>query len=116
MPVRIFTIVDLPAPFSPISAVTSPALSPKVTSFKARTPGKLLETPIRDRTGVPPSVVKSADMAKVNGAGKNGIANTHAYNRQCPDHAGRQGIKGRSAPFESADRFGSEDFGEFLDI
>src|SRR6185369_11211426 len=36
--------VDLPAPFSPISACTSPRRTSKETSSTARTPGKLLVT------------------------------------------------------------------------
>ena len=51
-------MVDLPAPFSPISAVTSPALRPKLTSCRARTPGKDFETPVRDRTGAAAARVK----------------------------------------------------------
>src|SRR5208282_1697732 len=52
MPVSILTSVDLPAPFSPTRAVTSPARKVRLTLCKARTPGKLLETPRSDRTGV----------------------------------------------------------------
>jgi hypothetical protein len=40
MPVSTFTMVDLPAPFSPISAVTSPARSSSETPESAFTPGK----------------------------------------------------------------------------
>src|SRR4051812_32686071 len=43
MPDRILTKVDLPAPFSPISAWTSPAFRSKLTRSSARTPGKLFE-------------------------------------------------------------------------
>src|SRR5258706_4586612 len=42
MPVRIFTIVDLPAPFSPMSATTSPAYAESRMSVRARTPPKRL--------------------------------------------------------------------------
>src|SRR3979490_550182 len=42
MPVRICTIVDLPAPFSPMSAITSPANACRRMSVKARTPPKRL--------------------------------------------------------------------------
>ncbi len=51
MPVRILTSVDLPAPFSPISAVTSPGRKARLTLCRARTPGKRLETPDIDRIG-----------------------------------------------------------------
>src|SRR4051794_26301138 len=51
MPVRILTMVDLPAPFSPISAVTSPARSVRCALCRARTPGKRLETPVSARRG-----------------------------------------------------------------
>ena len=44
-------MVDLPAPFSPISAVTRPDWSGKAESCSARTPGKLFDTPERVRTG-----------------------------------------------------------------
>ena len=37
--------VDLPAPFSPISACTLPARTLTLTSSRALTPGKLLEMP-----------------------------------------------------------------------
>src|SRR3954468_22763853 len=45
IPVRILTRADLPAPFSPTSAMTSPARRLNWTSSRALTPGKLLETP-----------------------------------------------------------------------
>src|ERR1700722_9979123 len=48
-PPRIFINVLLPAPFSPISACTSPRFSWKLTSFTARTPGKSLVTPRSSR-------------------------------------------------------------------
>src|SRR6478735_12083721 len=38
MPDSIFTSVDLPAPFSPISAVTAPRRSSRVARSSARTP------------------------------------------------------------------------------
>src|SRR5262245_19905893 len=44
MPVRIFTTVDLPAPFSPTSAITSPAYAFRCMSLSARTPPKRLLT------------------------------------------------------------------------
>ena len=44
-------MVDLPAPFSPMRAVTSPLCRPKETSFSAFTPGKLLETCASARAG-----------------------------------------------------------------
>lgn len=56
MPVSILTSVDLPAPFSPTSAVTSPARKVSPTLCSARTPGKLLETPRSDSTGVASAV------------------------------------------------------------
>jgi hypothetical protein len=65
MPVSIYTMVDFPAPFSPISAVTSPALRLNVTSCKARTPGKDFETPDRDKIGVFSGAAKCVDVDKV---------------------------------------------------
>src|SRR5271168_794298 len=44
MPAMIFISVDLPAPFSPISAWTWPRLSRNETSSSASTPGKALRT------------------------------------------------------------------------
>ena len=44
MPARIFMNVDLPAPFSPTTANTSPALKRKETLSNACTPGKCLRT------------------------------------------------------------------------
>ena len=44
-PDRIDINVDLPAPFSPITAVTTPARTSIVTSSSATTPGKCLLSP-----------------------------------------------------------------------
>src|SRR5438874_1353526 len=44
MPARIFMSVDLPAPFSPTTARTSPARSSSETRSRAWTPGKCLLT------------------------------------------------------------------------
>jgi hypothetical protein len=46
MPVNIFISVDFPAPFSPINACTSPALSEKSTPLNAFTPGNSLDIPM----------------------------------------------------------------------
>src|SRR5690242_1392023 len=43
--------VDFPAPFSPMSACTSPALSRKSTLSRARTPGKRIVMPRISTTG-----------------------------------------------------------------
>src|SRR6266849_3702242 len=51
MPPRIFMRVDLPAPFSPASPTTSPALIPKSTLLSARTPPKRFSIPCNCRTG-----------------------------------------------------------------
>ena len=45
IPAKIRISVLLPAPFSPTTATTSPRSSSSETSSKARTPGKLFETP-----------------------------------------------------------------------
>ena len=52
-PVMTLISVDLPAPFSPIRAWTSPARRVKSTSWSARTPGNDLVTPETARTSVP---------------------------------------------------------------
>src|SRR4249920_1529772 len=48
-----FISVDLPAPFSPSSACTSPSSSSKSTWSLARTPGNCFVIPRSSRTGVP---------------------------------------------------------------
>src|SRR5712692_5541829 len=45
MPASTFISVDLPAPFSPTRACTSPRLSSNCTLSRARTPGKVLLIP-----------------------------------------------------------------------
>ena len=51
IPVSTLTIVDLPAPFSPTSAVTVPACSSSETPESARTPGNVLVMPSSASTG-----------------------------------------------------------------
>src|SRR5581483_7120285 len=53
MPDNSFIRVDLPAPFSPTSAWTSPCRSSNCTSSSAWTPGKLLLAPLTRSSGVP---------------------------------------------------------------
>src|SRR5438876_11795922 len=50
-PVMILISVDLPAPFSPTSAWTSPAASAKETPFSARTPANDFEREAASRRG-----------------------------------------------------------------
>src|SRR6478609_1396849 len=50
-PVRALIRVDLPAPFSPINACTSPGNSRNDTSDNARTPGKVMVMPLIWTTG-----------------------------------------------------------------
>src|SRR5271169_2371871 len=45
MPIKHFISVDLPAPFSPISACTVPLRTRSSTLLRARTPGNCLEMP-----------------------------------------------------------------------
>src|SRR5690606_8596813 len=52
MPVITLTSVDLPAPFSPISAVTLPGHSASCTFSRARTPGNTLVMPESCSNGV----------------------------------------------------------------
>jgi hypothetical protein len=52
MPDSSFISVDLPAPFSPTSASTSPRRSSMCMSCSARTPGKLFPTPFAWRSNV----------------------------------------------------------------
>src|SRR6478736_869062 len=51
-----FIRVDLPAPFSPSSACTSPSSSSKWTWSLARTPGNCFVIPRSSRTGVVPDM------------------------------------------------------------
>src|SRR5213076_2139102 len=51
MPATHLMSVDLPAPLSPTSAITSPSRTSKSTSCKARTEPKCLETPRSSRVG-----------------------------------------------------------------
>src|SRR5580704_17369159 len=50
-PLSILMSVDFPAPFSPSSACTSPGSTSKLTPRKARTPPKLLATPVTRTNG-----------------------------------------------------------------
>src|SRR5688500_8030891 len=50
-PLRIFSNVDLPAPFSPINACTDPARTSKETSVSALTPGNSIETRLNESMG-----------------------------------------------------------------
>ena len=52
LPVIALTIVDFPAPLSPINATTSPASTSKSASIRARTWPKLRERPRASRMGV----------------------------------------------------------------
>src|SRR5690554_1712341 len=52
MPQRIFISVDLPAPFSPSKACTSPAWTSSDTSCRALTPGNDFEMCLRESNGV----------------------------------------------------------------
>src|SRR5450830_1829215 len=51
MPVKVLTRVDLPAPFSPISAITSPGCTDSATLFSAVMPAKRLLMPASCSTG-----------------------------------------------------------------
>ena len=51
MPMRIFMRVDLPAPFSPMRAWTSPGRRLKETALRTRTPGNDLSMSSISRTG-----------------------------------------------------------------
>ncbi len=53
-PARVLISVDLPAPFSPARACTSPGSSSRETSRRARTAPKDLETPFSASTGAGP--------------------------------------------------------------
>jgi hypothetical protein len=65
MPYRIFIRVDLPAPFSPQMACTSPAVTVRLTSELATTPGKRLVIPVSWTAGAPRSGTASAGASAV---------------------------------------------------
>src|SRR3954469_21886943 len=50
-PARVFISVDLPAPFSPTIAWTSPARRSRSTPWRTSTPTKLLRIPCISRSG-----------------------------------------------------------------
>jgi hypothetical protein len=52
IPARIFISVDLPAPFSPQIACTSPPWQSKLTSSSARTPGNPFDMPLMPSAAV----------------------------------------------------------------
>src|SRR3954452_8366099 len=56
MPAIALTIVDLPAPLSPTSPTTSPALTAKSTRSRAWTGPNRLLTPSSSRSGVPSAI------------------------------------------------------------
>src|SRR5918998_6577221 len=64
--------VDLPAPLSPTSAMTSPCDTWKSTSNSAWTAPKLLETPTSSRTGVSVTFVSPHSPAADPGASRAG--------------------------------------------
>src|SRR5689334_7162697 len=56
IPAMIFISVDLPAPFSPMTACTVPGSTRKETSSSAMTPGNALQTFLTSRSAVTASV------------------------------------------------------------
>jgi hypothetical protein len=62
-PVRHFTSVDLPAPFCPISACTSPACMRRLAPRSAATPAKRLSMPRRSSTGAAAAVVTTCALS-----------------------------------------------------
>src|SRR6478609_7299913 len=84
MPDSSFINVDLPAPFSPTRASTSPRRSVRCMSCSALTPGKLLATPRTSNSGTPvgsgASVVAGWVIARSFGCGKT-IADGMPLNR-----------------------------------
>src|SRR5687767_12818374 len=66
-PLRIFSSVDLPAPFSPIKACTDPACTSKETSVSALTPGNSIDTRSKARA----ATVIEGGMTTLRPAGEN---------------------------------------------
>src|SRR3954454_4416665 len=62
-----FISVDLPAPFSPSSACTSPRRRSKSTASFARTPGKRFVMPRSSRTGGSVVAANSGDSREIEG-------------------------------------------------
>src|SRR5687767_7236970 len=67
MPHRILTSVDLPAPFSPMSAVTCPAYSCRLASLRARAPPKDFFTRVSVRMGCAGAGSMAAAISKNRG-------------------------------------------------
>src|SRR5687768_7237875 len=67
MPAMHLISVDLPAPLSPTSAMTSPFDTWKSTSNSAWTAPKLLETPTSSRTGVSVTFVSPPRLQRIRG-------------------------------------------------
>src|SRR3954449_6416131 len=65
MPVSTLIRVDLPAPFSPTSAWTSPGISERETSSSAMTPAKCFVTPCTSRIGSSAIVTASVRVLDV---------------------------------------------------
>src|SRR3954471_5209235 len=61
MPAIALTLVDLPAPLSPTSPTTSPALTAKSTRSRAWTGPNRLLTPSRSRSGGPVAAISAWD-------------------------------------------------------
>ena len=68
MPAMHLISVDLPAPLSPTSAMTSPADTWKSTSNSAWTAPKLFETPCSSRTGVSVTFSAPLRLRRIRGA------------------------------------------------
>ena len=88
-PERIFMSVDLPAPFSPTRAWTSPLRRSNETWSSAFTPGKLLETPSTSRmTSCMRGNLLSAHEGMARGRTQSRMRHKTLDFRHCSEHHG----------------------------
>src|SRR6202048_2849471 len=80
-PARIFISVDLPAPFSPTSACTSPAFTSNDTPSSARTPGNVFTMPDMRSNGAPGAAAVTLALLAGVGLGEGAARNRYLRGR-----------------------------------
>src|SRR4051794_5363458 len=98
-----FISVDLPAPFSPSSACTSPRRRSKSTWSFARTPGKRLVIPRSSRTGVSEASATVAADSRTNEESGHGARSPRVVGSLLGDLRRRLDLAGDDLCAESRD-------------